>query len=341
MTAPTPAAASCVIDVNNGTRRFSGKPDQTLFAAFRSHGILLPTGCGARGICGQCKVKVTAGQAGLLTDAEAKLIPEADRAAGCRLACQARLSGDLAVQVPDYVFGAGEHGATLRESIPLTHDITRFSFELADGDEIPHRAGQFMTLAAKVPGEAGLVMRCFSFATPPEVRDRVDIIVRKNPRGVMSPYLLDRAAPGDAFKIIAPYGDFYLREGASPCVWIAGGSGLSPFIAMVQDMVARKVERPVHLFFGAVLPQDLYYADVLQGMAEMHGWFRFTPALSGPERSECCRDYGLITDVVARHVGDASESEGYLCGSPGMIAACLNVLTEKGMRRDRVYYDRF
>jgi Na+-transporting NADH:ubiquinone oxidoreductase subunit F len=35
------------------------------------------------------------------------------------------------------------------------------------------------------------------------------------------------------------------------------------------------------------------------------------------------------------------ELEAYLCGSPGMIDACVKVLTGKGMPEDRVYYDKF
>lgn len=334
-------AAQCAIDVNNGRTRLTAKASMTAFAAFRAGKILLPTGCGARGACGQCKILVREGEAGLFTDAEAKLIPEAERAAGHRLACQVRLTGDLKVEVPEYVFSAREHEATLKEIIPLTHDIRRFSFALAPGDSIPHRAGQFMTLAARIPEAKGLAMRCFSFATQSSVTDRVDIIVRKNPRGVMTPFLFEQAAPGDAMKIIAPYGDFYLRDGTSPCIWIAGGSGLSPFLGMVHDMIDTNVSRRVHLFFGAVMPGDLYYVELLRELAARHDWFTFTPALSGPEHSDYCDDYGLITDVVSRRVGDASNCEGYLCGSPGMIAACLKVLGEKGMRRDRIHYDRF
>ncbi len=334
-------AAQCALDVNNGRLRLTGRADMTVFAALRSQKVLLPTGCGARGMCGQCKIRVVDGGAGLLTDAEAKLLTEAERARGLRLACQARLAGDLRIEIPDYVFAAREHEATLKEIIPLTRDVKRFSFALPEGDGIPHRAGQFLTLACKIPGEQGLTMRCFSFATPSGVTESVDIIVRENPRGVMTPHLFTAAQPGDAFRIIAPYGEFYLRDGSAPCVWIAGGSGLSPFLGMVRDMIDHGVERPVHLFFGAVLPSDLYYVDLLDGIAAQHEWFRFTPALSGSERSDRCRDYGLITDVVAKHIGDASGSEGYLCGSPGMIAACLKVLGEKGMPRDRIFYDRF
>lgn len=332
---------SCVVDINNGAQILECRQGMTLFAALRTHNLLLPTGCGAKGQCGQCKVRLLKGEGGLFTDNEVKLLGEDERAEGHRLACQLRLSGDIAIEVPESVFQAREHEATLTAVTPLTYDIRRFSFALNPGDSIPHRSGQFLTLSVRIPEAKSQVMRCFSFATQSSVTGHVDIIVRRNPKGVLTPYLFEHAAPGDAVKIIAPYGDFYLREGRSPCIWIAGGSGLSPFLGMVHDMIDKKIERPVHLFFGAVMSKDLYYVDLLNNIAQQHDWFQFTPALSGDEQCDCCHDYGLITDVVGRRVDNASDSEGYLCGSPGMIAACLKVLTEKGMPRTKIFYDRF
>lgn len=335
------AVQTCTVDINNGKARLDCRVGMTLFAALRTNKILLPTGCGARGICGQCKVTVTGGAADIFTDSEVKLIPEAERAVGKRLACQFRLIGDVSVQIPEYAFTAKEHTVVLEEIIPLTYDIKRFSFKLPNGESVPHKAGQFLTLVAKIPEPKSQPMRCFSFATPASVVDTVDIIVRRNPKGLMTPFLFEQVKPGDEFKIIAPYGDFYLRDTTAPCVWIAGGSGLSPFLGMVQEMINAGTKRPVHLFFGAVLPKDLYYVQLFQNISAQHDWFRFTPALSGDERCPECTDYGLITDVVAKYVADASGIEAYLCGGPGMIGACIKVLSEKGIDRSRIYYDRF
>ncbi len=332
---------TCSVTLNHGREKLECRRGQTLFAALRTKGILLPTGCGARGLCGQCKVTVLKGETDIFTDNEVKIIPEPERAEGKRLGCQLRLLGDLEVRVPDYVFGAKERKVVLREVIPLTNDIRRFSFLLQDGDRIPHKAGQFATLIAKIPEPKATVMRCFSFTTPSRVVDRFDCIIRLNPKGTLTPYLFEQARVGAEFSLIAPYGDFYLRDGKAPCVWVAGGSGLSPFLGMLQDMLEDKEERPVHLFFGAAAPGDLYYVDLLKDIANRKPWFRFTPALSCDERSEVCDDYGLITDVVAKYVGNLSHAEGYLCGGPGMIGACVKLLTEKGMARDKIYYDRF
>lgn len=335
------ATSHCTVTINHGERVLKCRRGMTLFAALRTNHILLPTGCGARGQCGQCTVTLVDGEASLFTDNEVRRIPEQERAQGKRLACQMRLNGDVEVIIPDFVFGAAEHPVVLDAVTSLTYDIKRFSFTLADGEAVPHKAGQYITLVARIAEPKSQPMRCFSFANGSATTDRIDIIVRKNPKGVLTPYLFDHAASGDEFKVIAPYGDFFLRDGPAPCVWIGGGSGLSPFLGMLEDMIARKTVRPVHLFFGAVTPEDLYYVDLLRDIASNNNWFTFTPALSGEKRCPECEEYGLVTDVVAKHITNAKGHEAYLCGGPGMIGACLKLLTELGIDRDKIYYDRF
>jgi Na+-transporting NADH:ubiquinone oxidoreductase subunit F len=70
--------------------------------------------------------------------------------------------------------------------------------------------------------------------------------------------------------------------------------------------------------------------------------FTFVPALSDPEpEDEWEGETGLITDVVDRYIERADNTEAYLCGSPGMIDACLKVLDDKGVPEERIFYDKF
>lgn len=333
---------TCVVDLNQGRMKLDCRVGMTLFAALRTHQLYLPTGCGARGQCGQCHVMLLRGEANPHTDSERKLIPEDDLAAGKRLGCQLRLSGDISVEVPEPVFHARQFKAKIAEIEVLTHDIRRFSFSFEDGVMVDHVAGQFLNLFVRMPEEKAQVVRCFSFATPPSVRNRLDAIIRLNPKGTMTPYLFNRAKVGDEVTIIAPFGQFRLTDTKAPCIWIAGGSGLSPFIGMLEDLKERGVrDRRIHLFFGAVKPEDLYYVDYFRSLTKENLWFKYTLALSGDIQCPECIDYGLITDIVSKRVETAVGHEGYLCGSPGMIGACIKVLTEKGMRREDIFYDRF
>ena len=334
---------TCVVDVNAGRLALECRQGMTLFAALRTHKVYLPTGCGARGLCGQCRVTLLGGEANAHTDSEKNKLGADELAAGVRLGCQLRLSGDIKVWIPEHVFGAREYQAVAADITPLTRDISRFGFKLAAGDRIPHRAGQFINFVAKPYADVKeRAIRCFSLATPSDVEDRIDIIVRRTPNGIGTAYLFDHLKAGDDAAFIAPFGEFCLRDTDAPCVWIAGGSGLAPFLGMFQDLVNKGItNREVTLFFGAVNPEDLYYVDELRAAAAKHPWFRYIPALSGSARCEACADYGLITDVVANRLPDAAGREAYLCGSPGMIGACIKVLVAKGVAQENIFFDRF
>jgi Na+-transporting NADH:ubiquinone oxidoreductase subunit F len=98
----------------------------------------------------------------------------------------------------------------------------------------------------------------------------------------------------------------------------------------------------MNFFFGAVTKKDLYYLDEFAELAAQHENFIFTPALSAPGPEDGWEgETGLITQVVERHVENADGKEAYLCGSPGMINACLNVLSKKGFDQGKIFYDKF
>jgi Na+-transporting NADH:ubiquinone oxidoreductase subunit F len=103
-----------------------------------------------------------------------------------------------------------------------------------------------------------------------------------------------------------------------------------------RDITHRKAS----FFFGAVNPEDLYYREKYEALAQEHDWFRYIPALSG-DKDDHPYEKGLITDVVDRHYDDLSNHEAYLCGSPGMIDACIKVLTNNGLPEELIYYDKF
>jgi Na+-transporting NADH:ubiquinone oxidoreductase subunit F len=125
-------------------------------------------------------------------------------------------------------------------------------------------------------------------------------------------------------------------------VCIAGGSGMAPIKSILLDMAETGSQRKVRYFFGARAVKDLFLVEEMKKLESILPDFRFIPALSAPDPSDNWRgETGLITEVVARHVPDASNMEAYLCGSPLMIDACLKVLGDKGMPKESIFYDKF
>ncbi|NJO84996.1 MAG: hypothetical protein HC828_21085 [Blastochloris sp.] len=125
-------------------------------------------------------------------------------------------------------------------------------------------------------------------------------------------------------------------------VCIGGGSGMAPIWSLLCDMAERGIQRKATYFYGARNRRDLFYLDKLEELQRRMPNFRFIPALSmATPTDEWDGETGLITDVVARHIGDGRDVQAYLCGPPPMIDAAIPVLNRLGIHDDRIFFDKF
>jgi Na+-transporting NADH:ubiquinone oxidoreductase subunit F len=167
-------------------------------------------------------------------------------------------------------------------------------------------------------------------------------MVRKVPGGICSTWVFDHLKDGDQVYFSGPFGEFRLSNASAPVLFIAGGSGMGPIWSMLNDMKEKGTDRKAFYFFGAQTTRDLFLTEELFGLQKELPAFTFIPALSNePAGSEWQGKRGLITDVVSRHFPDCSEFEAYVCGSPGLIDACRQVLAKGKMTEDKIFFDKF
>lgn len=331
----------CSISINNGFKTVTGHLGASVMATLGRSGIFLPSACGGNARCGYCRIQVTSGNTPL-TPAEVPLISEANAAAGFRLACQFKLTSDIAVSIPQNLFSVKRFSGKVADKSMLTYDIMRLTIELTPPQTISFTAGQYVQLKSMPYDGHDAVLREFSIASPPSMSNKIDLMIRKTPNGIFTPWAFDRLNVGDSISLSGPYGDFCISNTNAPMLMIAGGSGMAPLYSMLQHMRINKINRPVHYFFGALTKKDLFLTDELYTLEKDLPQFKFYPALSCEPDTSCWNgDCGLITDVVKRHIPDCTGFEAYLCGSPGMINACIKVLTESGIGEDRIFYDKF
>ena len=101
----------------------------------------------------------------------------------------------------------------------------------------------------------------------------------------MSEYLRDEAEPGDLLEIEAPFGSFQLHRSKAPHVFIAGGTGLAPFISMLDAIQAYSgTKPPVTVLFGCADDGSLFGMDMLADARYVLGSPRST-SLRGSPRS--------------------------------------------------------
>ncbi|MHC4561642.1 MAG: FAD-binding oxidoreductase [Planctomycetota bacterium] len=334
---------TCTIDVNDGGRELRVTGGDTLLGSLKSQDIFIPSACGGRGTCSYCKLKILDGGGPLLPTEEPLLTAE-EIADDIRVSCQVKVRNDVKILIPEELFAIREYRGVVERIRDLTHDIKELRIRLIDPETLEFVAGQYIQLQAPAYGDnPEPVYRAYSMSNRPSDGGCVETIIRLVPGGICTTWVFNHLKEGDEVTLNGPYGEFRLSDTDNPMVWIAGGSGMSPFWSMVRYMKEAGIERPTTYFFGAVQRRDMFFVEELTKLAEELGWFRFIPALSAPaEGDDWPGETGLITEVVGRHMpANVDNLEGYLCGSAGMIDASCNVLLAKGVGQERIFFDKF
>ncbi|MCF7929017.1 MAG: 2Fe-2S iron-sulfur cluster binding domain-containing protein [Spirochaetales bacterium] len=335
------------IDINSGKRKLEIKGGSPLLSTLAESGIFVPSACGGKGSCGACKVKVLS-DIGPHLPTEPPYLTKEEMAENVRLSCQIKVKQDLEIEIPDALFNIRRFTGVVERIKDLTHDIKEVYIKLENPAEINFTAGQYGQLEIP-PYEKikGSTQRAYSMSSPPSDKDHVEFLIRLVPGGIVTTYVHQYMKEGEKIAMVGPFGDFAEQDTQSPMICVAGGSGMAPFKSILYDMDEKgPFERDVWYFFGARTKKDLFYLEEMQALEAKQERFHFIPALSEPlDEDEWKGEIGLITDVLDKYlkeiVPDADPKEGYLCGSPGMIDACVNVMTANDIGEGDIFYDKF
>ncbi len=316
-----------------------GKP---LLISLKEKEIFIPSACGGRGSCGYCKVKVKNLETPLLPT-ELPYLTEEEKKNGTRLSCQIKVKSNLSIEITEHLLSVRQYKTKVVNLIDLTYDIKQVTLEIEGDNEINFTAGQYIQFEVppyKLSSES--VYRAYSIASSPSDKKRIELEIRLVPNGICTTFVHQYLKVGDKININGPYGEFYLRPTDAEIIFIAGGSGMAPIKSILLDMEGKKINRKATYFFGARTTKDLFLIDQMRSLEKSLPDFTFIPALSDPNSDPDWKgERGLITEVVDKYIKDGNNKEAYLCGSPGMINACIGVLTKKGIPVEKIYYDKF
>jgi NAD(P)H-flavin reductase len=165
----------------------------------------------------------------------------------------------------------------------------------------------------------------------------MDFHVRATGTGWVSAALVRRLQAGDMIRIGPPMGSMTLdRNSTRDIVCVAGGTGLAPIKALIDELTRYNRTRWVHLFLGAKDRDDLYDLRALSRLAGRYPWLSVVPACS--EDPTYSGEQGRINEVVERF-GPWPDHDFFVCGSPAMVRATLGTLAGMGVPSLRVHYD--
>jgi Flavodoxin reductases (ferredoxin-NADPH reductases) family 1 len=138
--------------------------------------------------------------------------------------------------------------------------------------------------------------------------------------------------PGDELIISAPWGSIsYKGEG----IFIAGGAGVTPFIAILRDLNYKNEIRNNKLIFANKTEADIILKDEFEKILGKN----FINILSH-EKSEKYA-YGYITEKFLKSIDDNIKNTFYICGPPPMMDAVEKILTNLGIKSNLIVKEEF
>lgn len=310
----------------------------TILATALEAGIAYPFGCQS-GNCGACKSHLVKGEVSLDGYSEFALSDE-EKARGLILACRAVPWEDCEVawlEEDDLIVHPRRLLDCRVASLdPVTHDISRVRLEIVSGGPFDFSAGQFASVTFQ-----DCPPRDYSMASLPG-DPIVEFHVRRTAGGVTSAHVAERVRPGDRVRVEGPFGTSYLREShRGPIIAVAGGSGMAPIKSVVERALQQRLPQPIHFYFGARTPRDLYLHDHFTSLARRHANLHFTPVLSEAEGAGEALRQGLVHEAVAADLGALDGCKAYVAGPPIMVEAATRLFEQRGMRRVDIHADAF
>jgi predicted ferric reductase len=136
--------------------------------------------------------------------------------------------------------------------------------------------------------------------------------------------------PGVEARVQGPYGNFLLERPPKPQLWIAGGIGITPFLACLRSAPVEQATRLLYLYRGDA---DAAFRDELEALAATNDGLSLETHATGAAAPD-----------LAAILPDAHELTGhecYLCGPPGLLDAAGRLLQSRGVPSSQIHSERF
>lgn len=181
--------------------------------------------------------------------------------------------------------------------------------------------------------------RYYSPANAPREDNTIDLHVRLVDGGPVSGALVRSLAVGDVVRMGSPMGRLTIDHGSPrDLLLVAGGTGLAPLKALIEEMALLDRPRHVHLVWGARTAADLYDLADLARLDRQLPWLTVTPTVS--HDPTFAGEHGLASEVAVAYQSWPGR-DVYVCGSPRMVEGTVGRLFDVGVPPERIRVDEF
>ncbi len=227
---------------------------------------------------------------------------------------------------------------TIVELFTTAKDVDVLRLKATDNTTLSFDPGMFVMLIYKDPASGADISRAFSLASSPD-SETIDFIVAMIHGQFTSK--LDVAKVGDTLYVTGPYGQFKFDANKDKKVlFLAGGTGLAPFISMLRMIHEKKLQIDINLVYSIKHPDEIILKEELDMYVKKLG-MNMTITVTREDGAESWTgEKGHIdASMIARHAPDFLERGAYICGPLNFVKAMKDGLVsinypEKGISAD-------
>lgn len=244
-----------------------------------------------------------------------------------------------------------------------TEDTLSLYFDIPNElkDKYSFKAGQYLTIKAVISGEE--VRRSYSICTAPHASSPA-VSIKRVAGGRMSNYLHEQISAGQEVEVLAPEGRFTVLPDASLArdhYFFAAGSGITPVMSMIQDILEQEPKSCCHLLYGSRSENSIIFLKILDQLVKSHkGQLFVSHTISQPTKVKAKGIGGLLGRkstnwkgktgrINTNKVSDFLESNPsynkaqlyYICGPGTMISDVEETLKDRGISKDLIKKESF
>ncbi len=212
------------------------------------------------------------------------------------------------------------------------------------GDLFRFKAGQSLSVAIQMAGQAAPIKRDYSISSAPE--DGLHrITVRKEPGGVMSGYIHENLKVGDLLSVGLPAGDFFVNNAATPVCLISAGSGITPMMSILRHLAFSHATRPLLFIHGSRNRKSHALVDEMEVLIDSNPNFERHIAYSDPlpedQLGETYNSKGRLTEDTLATLWQGEDADYFLCGPEGFVSDVHAVLRKLGTPEPQIHLETF
>jgi cytochrome-b5 reductase len=210
-----------------------------------------------------------------------------------------------------------------------THDTRTFSFALPGNATLDMLPGDHLFVHATINGKP--VKRPYTPSSMPGATGSFDLTVKRYEAGVISRYLHERQV-GETVLMSGPNpGGHWVDGMATKVGFVAGGSGITPMIAIIRWILVRSLPVELFLLYANKTEADIIFREEWDAHARAHANFRCHHVLSEPPAG-WSQGTGRISEATLRqHLPPpGADTVIFICGPPPMVDAIETTLTSIG-----------